>query len=324
MILDESEARVRDEMERYGIVITTTVTEGFSSAMKEKTYDVKTTYRMGDNEETKGLASATRELAEKRRAIMKLESSRWALEHIQPSHDEYTPSETYVKPEDQAECDRLGGEIEKAEKEYDLLRAANTEDFPILAAFADTQNPETLEQLATGSTESNAKVLGKKIEEVLENIQTVRGGLGDRFSIWKQQPIIDATKPQFIDIPWERKWVDEKVAEVEDDQALSDLLWSVLAIGLGLRRTQLLGVVSWQAAALTAAALMLGIPLGVLASRWSWALFTGSVGVDPSTQIPVLHLLTGIGAALLLVINTATGPGHAAARIRPAAVLRTE
>jgi hypothetical protein len=126
MILDESEARVRDEMERYGIVITTTVTEGFSSAMKEKTYDVKTTYRMGDNEETKGLASAARELAEKRRAIMKLESSRWALEHIQPSYDEYTPSETYVKPEDQAEYDRLGGEIEKAEKEYDLLRAANT------------------------------------------------------------------------------------------------------------------------------------------------------------------------------------------------------
>ena len=93
---------------------------------------------------------------------------------------------------------------------------------------------------------------------------------------------------------------------------------------IGMRRAQLLGVVSWQAAALTAGALMLGVPLGVLAGRWSWTLFARSVGVDPSTQIHVLHLLTGIGAALLLAISTAAGPGYAAARVRPAAVLRTE
>ncbi|WP_205850467.1 DUF4157 domain-containing protein [Mycolicibacterium sp. CR10] len=234
MILDESEGRVHDEMDRYRIVITTTVTEGYSMAMKEKTSKVTKTYRMGDNEETKGLATAARELADKRRAIRKLESSRSALEHIQPSYDEYTPAETYVQPEDQAQYDRLGEDVGKAEKEYDLLRATNTEDFPMLAAFADTRDPETLDKLAGGSSESTAQVIGKQVEEVLENIRTVRDGLGGRFSIWKQQPVVDATKSQFLEITWEHKWIDEKVTEVKEDQALSDLLWSALAIGLGL------------------------------------------------------------------------------------------
>ena len=45
---------------------------------------------------------------------------------------------------------------------------------------------------------------------------------------------------------------------------------------LGLRRAQLLRVVSWQATALAAAALLVGLPLGVLAGRWAWVLFARS------------------------------------------------
>jgi ABC-type lipoprotein release transport system permease subunit len=44
---------------------------------------------------------------------------------------------------------------------------------------------------------------------------------------------------------------------------------------LGLVRSQVLRVVAWQATALAAAALLIGLPLGVLASRWAWALFAG-------------------------------------------------
>ena len=70
----------------------------------------------------------------------------------------------------------------------------------------------------------------------------------------------------------------------------------------GMRKAQLLTVVSWQAAALTVAALIAGIPLGILAGRWSWALFAVSVGVDPSIKVPVLPLVAETGAALLLAI----------------------
>ena len=93
---------------------------------------------------------------------------------------------------------------------------------------------------------------------------------------------------------------------------------------IGMRKAQLLTVVSWQAAALTVAALIVGIPLGILAGRWSWALFAGSVGVAPGAQVSFPLVLAEVGAALLLAIITAAIPGRAAARIRPATVLRTE
>jgi len=93
---------------------------------------------------------------------------------------------------------------------------------------------------------------------------------------------------------------------------------------IGMRKAQLLAVVFWQAAALTVAALISGIPLGILAGRWSWALFAGSVVVDPNTQVPVLLVVAETGAALLLAIIAAAIPGRAAARVRPAAVLRTD
>ena len=51
---------------------------------------------------------------------------------------------------------------------------------------------------------------------------------------------------------------------------------------VGMRKAQLLRVVSWQATALTSAALIVGIPLGIVAGRWSWALFAGSLGVAPA------------------------------------------
>ena len=55
---------------------------------------------------------------------------------------------------------------------------------------------------------------------------------------------------------------------------------------LGLLRSQLLRVVSWQASALAAAALLAGLPLGVLAGRWAWLLFAGSAGVGGDGRRP--------------------------------------
>ena len=93
---------------------------------------------------------------------------------------------------------------------------------------------------------------------------------------------------------------------------------------LGLRPAQVLGTVLWQATALGAAALLVGLPLGVLAGRWAWVLFARSAGVAPGADIPVALVLTAIPVTLLLAIAIAAGPGWAAARISPATVLRTE
>ena len=70
---------------------------------------------------------------------------------------------------------------------------------------------------------------------------------------------------------------------------------------LGLLRSQLLRVVSWQASALAATALLVGLPVGLLAGRRAWALFAGSVGVAGTAEVP-------------LPIVLARHPGDAASR----------
>ena len=93
---------------------------------------------------------------------------------------------------------------------------------------------------------------------------------------------------------------------------------------VGMRKAQLLRVVSWQATALTSAALIVGIPLGIVAGRWSWALFAGSLGVAPGADVPAVAVVAEAAVALLLAVLIAAVPGRTAARVRPAASLRTE
>jgi ABC-type lipoprotein release transport system permease subunit len=93
---------------------------------------------------------------------------------------------------------------------------------------------------------------------------------------------------------------------------------------LGLTRSQLLKMVSWQASALAMVALLAGLPLGTLAGRWSWALFAGTAGVAGQADIPLLLVLLTIPAALMLANLTAVGPGWAAAQTKPAIILRSE
>ena len=93
---------------------------------------------------------------------------------------------------------------------------------------------------------------------------------------------------------------------------------------LGMRRTQLMGVVAWQASTLAVAGVIIGVPLGTVAGRWLWALFARSVGIAPGASIPVLIVLTVVPATLLVANLLAAMPGWTAARIRPAAVFRAE
>ncbi len=93
---------------------------------------------------------------------------------------------------------------------------------------------------------------------------------------------------------------------------------------LGLLRSQLLRVVTWQACALAAAALLAGLPAGLLAGRWAWALFARSVGVAGTADVPLPIVLLVIPVTLLAASLLAAGPGWAAARIRPALILHAE
>jgi hypothetical protein len=112
-------------------------------------------------------------------------------------------------------------------------------------------------------------------------------------------------------------------------QALLTTIWRrrrdfAIVKTLGFRRWQVSAAVAWQATALTAVALLAGLPLGVAGGRWAWALFAGSVGVGPSATVPLSAVLLTIPIALLLANAIAAGPGWAAAQIKPAITLRNE
>ncbi len=94
---------------------------------------------------------------------------------------------------------------------------------------------------------------------------------------------------------------------------------------LGFTRSQLRAVVAWQATALAAGALVIGVPAGIIVGRLTWAVFANAAGVAPQATIALPVVLIAVPAATLLLANLiAAFPGRVAARLRPANVLRTE
>jgi hypothetical protein len=93
---------------------------------------------------------------------------------------------------------------------------------------------------------------------------------------------------------------------------------------LGFTRRQLAAAVAWQSSAITAAGLLIGVPLGIAAGRWLWLLFARELSAVPDPTIPVGSLVLAGLAALLLANVVAAIPGRSAARTPAADVLRAE
>ncbi len=93
---------------------------------------------------------------------------------------------------------------------------------------------------------------------------------------------------------------------------------------LGLRSAQLRAVVGWQTTTILVVAAAAGVPLGIAVGKWTWTAFASSIGVAPSSVVPVAALLAGIAALLVVGNLLALWPARVAARVATAATFRTE
>jgi putative ABC transport system permease protein len=94
------------------------------------------------------------------------------------------------------------------------------------------------------------------------------------------------------------------------------------AIGFG--PSQVAAVVGWQATAFAAVALIVGIPIGIVAGRCAWSAVASSIGSSSPPQVPALFMALIVPATILFCNLIAAGPGCAAARIAPAVVMRND
>ena len=93
---------------------------------------------------------------------------------------------------------------------------------------------------------------------------------------------------------------------------------------LGFVSRQVGATVYWQATTVTLVGLVVGVPVGVALGRVVWRAFALNVGVVPEPVVD-LWVIVGLGAAVLVgALVLAIGPALAAARARPARLLRVE
>ena len=71
-------------------------------------------------------------------------------------------------------------------------------------------------------------------------------------------------------------------------------------------------------------ALLAGLSLGIASGHFAWNLFADWLGVVPESVTPSAALVLLVPATVLAAALVATLPGHMAARLRPALVLRAE
>jgi hypothetical protein len=93
---------------------------------------------------------------------------------------------------------------------------------------------------------------------------------------------------------------------------------------LGFVNGQVVASVGWQATTVAVVGIVIGVPLGVVAGRATWILFSSHVGVVPVAVVPVALLGLLVVGVLVAANLLAIGPALAATRSKPGRLLRSQ
>ena len=91
---------------------------------------------------------------------------------------------------------------------------------------------------------------------------------------------------------------------------------------LGYNDRDLRATVRWQAGAMMAVGVVVGIPLGVIVGRVAWRAFANQLGVVPRADSPIALLAITAVLAIALALIASIAPGRTAARLSPVEALR--
>jgi len=93
---------------------------------------------------------------------------------------------------------------------------------------------------------------------------------------------------------------------------------------LGFTRGQVVSSVGWHATTIAVVALVVGLPLGMVAGRLAWRAVSTSLGVATVQSLPLLSVAATAALVLIVANIAAFAPGVSAARMRPSSTLRAE
>jgi len=93
---------------------------------------------------------------------------------------------------------------------------------------------------------------------------------------------------------------------------------------VGFVPSQISAVVAWQATTVAVVAMLVGIPLGIVAGRAVWSGIAHQIGVVVQTQVPWGWIALVVPGAVAVANLLAAGPAAVAGRISPTTALRDE
>jgi hypothetical protein len=93
---------------------------------------------------------------------------------------------------------------------------------------------------------------------------------------------------------------------------------------LGFVNGQVVTSVGWQATTVAVVGIVVGVPLGVIAGRATWILFSSRVGAVPVAVVPVALIGLLVVGVLVAANLLAVGPALVATRSKPGRLLRSQ
>ena len=93
---------------------------------------------------------------------------------------------------------------------------------------------------------------------------------------------------------------------------------------IGFDRAQVRATMAWQATTVAVMALLVGVPLGLVAARLGWRAIAASLGADLPIVVPILVAASAVPAVIALANLAAARPARLAANDTAAAALRVE